>query len=435
MMERYIALFVFIVAYALFVILPRHRSWVAGGGALVLILAGVVSPTLAFLGEAGKESLISWKVMGIFVGTLLLADLFIWSRVPHFVAERLVNRSRNVCWAMIKVCLFAGVVSIPVENVAVVLIVAPIAFALAEKLKISSVPLIIGVTISANLQGTATLIGDPASLIFAKYANFSFNDFFWYGGKPSIFFAIQFGALLSAPVLYWVFRKLNQRVELVAEEKIVSWVPAWLLLTMIAALAVASLVGADMWLGAICMVWGLAGVAWYGLLNRKDREKFPDTPWEIVRRMDWDSAIFLMGVFVLVGGLVEMGWITAFKDWLQPLLGSNLLLAFAVIILVSMAVSAFVDNVPYLAAMVPVALGLGRAIGHSEALTFGLLIGGSLGGNVSPFGAAANIVGVGQLRQRGYIVGFLEFAKIGLPFTLAATMPAALFLYLLWVIF
>ncbi|HEY5595666.1 MAG TPA: SLC13 family permease [Candidatus Bipolaricaulota bacterium] len=434
-MQAWIALSVFLAAYALFVVLPRHRSWVAGGGALALMLGGVVSPQLAFLGSAGQESLISWKVMGIFVGTLLLADLFIWSRVPHYIAERLVNRSRNACWAMVKVCLFSGVVSIAVENVAVVLIVAPIAFALAEKLKVNPAPLIIGVTISSNLQGTATLIGDPASLIFARFANFSFNDFFFYEGKPSIFFAIQLGALTSLPALYWAFRKLNQRVEFVAEEKILSWVPGLLLLAMILALAGASLAGADVWLGIICMAAGIAGIAWYGLLGKSNRERFPDTPWRIVRRLDWDSAVFLMGVFVLVGGLVEMGWIEALKDWLIAALGNDFTLAFVAMIIVSMAVSAFVDNIPYLAAMVPVTLGLGAAIGHSEALSFALLIGGSLGGNITPIGASANIVGIGQLRQRGRLVGFIEFARIGLPFTVAATVPAALFIYLLWAIF
>lgn len=432
-MERYIALAIFVLAYALFVILPRHRSWVAGGGALALMLAGAVSPALVFFGQAGKESLISWNVMGIFVGTLILADLFIWSRVPHFVAERLVNRSRNVCWAMVKVCLFSGFLSIFAENVAVVLIVAPIAFALADKLKISPVPLIIGVTISSNLQGTATLIGDPASMIFAEYANFSFNDFFWYDGKPSIFFAIQLGALTSLPVLYWAFRKLNQRVELVAEEKVMSWGPTWFLATMILALALASSLQAHALLGAICMIWGLAGLLWYELLSRKDRARFPDTPWQIVKRLDWDSAIFLMGVFVLVGTLVEMNWITEFSEWLKTVLGGHLFVTFVTIIFFSMFVSAFVDNIPYLVVMIPVVMTLAGSIGCGQtALLFGLLIGGSLGGNITPIGAAANIVGAGQLHQRGHILGFREFGVIGLPFTLAATIPAALFLYLLW---
>jgi Na+/H+ antiporter NhaD/arsenite permease-like protein len=106
-----------------------------------------------------------------------------------------------------------------------------------------------------------------------------------------------------------------------------------------------------------------------------------------------------------------------------------------VIILFSMLVSAFVDNIPYLMAMIPVVMQLAAPGAGQEALLFGLLIAASLGGNITPIGASANIVGAGQLRQRGYILGFREFGRIGLPFTLAATIPAAIFLYLLWVIF
>jgi Na+/H+ antiporter NhaD/arsenite permease-like protein len=324
-MDRYIALAVFIASYGFFVLFPKHRSWVAVAGALALMLSGVVSPMLVFFGEGGKESLISWNVMGIFVGTLILADLFIWSRVPHYVAERLVNRSRSVCWAMVKVCAFSGFLSIFAENVAVVLIVAPIAFALAEKLKTSPVPLIVGVTVSSNLQGTATLIGDPASMIFAEYADASFNDFFWYKGQGlGVFFAIQFGFLTSLPVLYWAFRHLNQKVELVAEERVISWGPTIFLATMMLALAMASSLQAHDLLGAICMIWGLGGLIWYELLGRNDRERFPDTPWVILKRLDWDSALFLMGVFTIVGTLVETGWIKDFADWLKSILGGNL---------------------------------------------------------------------------------------------------------------
>ena len=183
------------------------------------------------------------------------------------------------------------------------------------------------------------------------------------------------------------------------------------------------------------MLWGVGGLVWYEMLGRKDRERFPDTPWKILQRLDWDSALFLMGVFVLVGTLVEKDWITLFADWLKTVLGANLLVSYIVIILLSMAVSAFVDNIPYLMAMIPVVMHLAAPGVGQEALLFGLLIAASLGGNITPIGASANIVGAGQLRQRGHLLGFREFGVIGLPFTLAATIPAAIFLYLLWVIF
>ncbi len=400
------------------------------------MLTGVVSPALAFWGEGEKDALVSWNVMGIFVGTLILADLFIWSRVPHYIAERLVNRSKSVCAAMVKICFFSGFLSIFAENVAVVLIVAPIAFALAEKLKTNPIPLIIGVAVASNVQGTATLIGDPASMVFAEYANIGFNDFFWYRGQGvGIFFFIQVGFLLTLPVLYWKFRHLNHQQVLVTEEKVVSWVPTWLLGTMIVGLAVSSSFHKHGWLGIICMVAGIAGLIWYEVSGRKDRGKFPDNPWVILKRLDWHSAFFLVGVFIIVGALVETGWVTSFASWLQARLGGDLLGSFVAIILFSMLVSAFVDNIPYLMAMIPVVMRLAKPGEGQEILLFGLLLAASLGGNITPVGASANIVGVGQLRQRGFHVTFWEFVKFGLPYTLSAVVPACVLLYIIWSVF
>ncbi len=431
--ERSIALAVFILAYAGFVTFPSHRPWLALAGAAVLILTGVVSPALAFWGEGDKDALVSWNVMGIFVGTMMLADLFIWSRVPHYIAERLVNRSRSVCSAMVKICAFSGILSIFAENVAVVLIVAPIAFALAEKLNTSPVPLVIGVALASNVQGTATLIGDPASMIFAEYADVGFNDFFWYRGQGlGIFFFIQFGFLCSLFVLYWKFRHLNHRQVLVMEERVVSWVPLGLLIAMIVGLAVSSSFQKHGWLGIICMVAGVVGMIWYEVSGRKDREKFPDTPLDIFKRLDWQSTFFLIGVFIIVGALVEKGWVSTFAEWLQGRLGGSLLASYVAIIFFSVLVSAFVDNIPYLMAMIPVVMHLAKPGEGQEILLFGLLISACLGGNITPVGASANIVGVGQLHQRGFSVSFWEFVKFGLAYTLFSTLPSAVLLYILW---
>lgn len=430
-MEKYIALAVFVLAYTLFVFLPKRRSWVAVGGALLLLLLGVVSPLQAL-------QLINWNVMGIFVGTLILADLFLWSRAPHFIAERLVNRSKNVCWAILALCAFSGFISIFVENVAVVLIVAPIAFALAEKLKFSSVPLLIGIAISSNLQGTATLIGDPASMIFAAYAKFTFNDFFVYKGKLSIFFAIQIGAIASFAVLYWLFRSRRERVELAPEERVFTWAPSWLLITMILALALSSFFdpGFGYMAGIITMIWGIVGLIGYEIVGRYGRAaaSWPkDHFLEILKRLDWDTTLFLMGIFIIVGSLIEVGWIDRVAQWLAPVIGQNLLLAFIGIILIAMLFSAFIDNIPFIIAMIPVVLQVAEVTGVGrELLLFGLLIGASLGGNITPVGASANIVAVGLLRQRKHIVSFREFGRIGLPFTIAAVASAAVFLWGLW---
>ena len=144
---------VFVLCYVLFVVFPRHRSVVACGGALLLVLTGALSWHTALV------EMINWNVIALFFGTLILADLFMQSRMPAVLAEILVDKTHTMRGAMIAVCALSGFLSMFAENVAVVLLVAPVALSLADKLKVSPVRLLIGIAVSSNLQGTATLIG------------------------------------------------------------------------------------------------------------------------------------------------------------------------------------------------------------------------------------------------------------------------------------
>ncbi|PIY84133.1 MAG: arsenic transporter, partial [Candidatus Omnitrophica bacterium CG_4_10_14_0_8_um_filter_43_18] len=192
---RVISLAVFLAAYILFIFLPNKRTHVAVVGAVSLIATSVLSFKSAFLS-------VNWNVMGIFVGTLAVADIFMESRVPAYMAELIVNRAKSTAWSILLICALTGFISAFVENVATVLIVAPIALSLAKKLKISPVGMMIAIAVSSNLQGAATLVGDPPSMLLAGAAGMNFMDFFFYQGSPSMFFAIEFGALASGVVLY-----------------------------------------------------------------------------------------------------------------------------------------------------------------------------------------------------------------------------------------
>jgi Na+/H+ antiporter NhaD/arsenite permease-like protein len=128
------------------------------------------------------------------------------SRMPAVIAEWLVDRTRTARSAMLALCVLSGVLSMFVENVAVVLLVAPVALTLAEKLKVSPVRLLVLIALCSNLQGTATLVGDPPSMILAGYLKLTFNDFFVYMGKPGIFFAVQAGALAAGAVTVFLLR-------------------------------------------------------------------------------------------------------------------------------------------------------------------------------------------------------------------------------------
>ena len=234
-MGSYVALIIFVSAYVMFVVLPQHR-WLTGLlGVAALLVTLTISP-------ADAVGMVNWNVMGVFVGTLVLAELFILSDMPTFLAEKMLSRTPNATLAMLAICGLSGLVSVAAENVATVLIVAPVALAMARRLKISPVPLIIGVAVSSNLQGAATLIGDPPSMILAAYHNarhacMTFTDFFWLQGKPSIFFAIQIGAAFSMGVLYLFYRRYRQPVRLEVKDRYNSLVPTALLALLIALLA------------------------------------------------------------------------------------------------------------------------------------------------------------------------------------------------------
>jgi Na+/H+ antiporter NhaD/arsenite permease-like protein len=416
-----IAVIIFILAYVLFIVLPARRMPVAVSGALVLVVTGVMSPY-----EAAQA--INWNVMGIFVGTLAVADVFMESRMPAFIAEAIINKARSTAWAVLLICVMTGVISAFVENVATVLIVAPIALSLSKKLKISPVNMMIAIAISSNLQGTATLIGDPPSMLLGGYAKMTFMDFFFYQARPSIFFAVELGALASFAVLYLFFRRLKQKEELLRTEKILSLFPTFLLAGLIVLLALSSFFdkGFSYAAGVLCMIAGILAVLWRKFI-------FKGGVRATLKALDWDTTFFLAGVFVLVGAMTHTGWIDRTAEFLSSLVGSNVFLGYTLLVFVAVFVSAFVDNVPFLAAMLPVAMSMAARLGIQPSLfLFGLLIGASLGGNITPIGASANIVACGLLKKEGYKVSFGQFAKIGLPFTLAAVAAAYVFVWLVW---
>ncbi len=418
---KIITLIIFIASYLLFVFLPKRRTQIAISAALLLILFGAVSFKDAFLS-------VNWNVMGIFVGTLFVADIFMESRVPAYIAEIIVDKAKNTSWAILSICVLTGFISAFVENVATVLIVAPIALALAKKLKINPVNMMIGIAVSSNLQGTATLIGDPPSMLLGGFAKMNFGDFFFYKGKPSIFFAVELGALASFIVLYYFFRKHKEKTELIPIEKVKSWTPAFILVSLIVLLALSSFfdTGFSYIAGILCVIAGIISIIWKKLVIK-------GSIIEGIKSLDWDTTFFLIGVFILVGALTLTGWIGIIADFLCSLVGKNMFLGYTVIVFMSVFLSAFIDNVPFLAAMLPVAVSISDKLQINPSLfLFGLLIGTSLGGNITPIGASANIVACSLLKKEGYEVSFKKFAKLGLPFTLAAVAAAYLFIWFVW---
>lgn len=410
----------FLACYFLIVAKRKYSLLTVWVGVGILLVFGAILPGQA-LGS------INFNVLGIFAGTMILSGLFAFSNMPGYLAARLVNKTRSVGIAILAVCGLAGFISSFAENVVTVLIVAPIALEVARKLKVSPVGFLIGVAISSNLQGCATMIGDSPSIILAGTTGMNFLDFFWMKGKAGLFFATELGAVGSFLALYWIFRGYKQPVKKLEVPQIKTYVP-----TILMGLMVLSLIGISFFprrpyytVAYICMGFGLLGLIWHQLTHKESLS--------LVKDLDWRTFLFLVGIFVLVGSLSARGVIQDIAQGISGLSGKNSFLAYTLIVWISVLVSAFVDNIPYTIAMIPVAQKVATSLGvPPQPYLFGLLVGACLGGNITPIAASANVVVVGMLRKEGHLVSFGDFAKIGLPFTLAAVGIAYCFIWIVW---
>lgn len=412
------ALILFVITYILMLAFQKYRPAIALGSAAVFIISGML-PLEKAIGA------IDFNVLLMIAGTMGTVALMIESKMPALMADIIIEKVPNVKWAIVTLSLFAGVVSAFIDNVATVLMIAPIALAIAKRLKISPVGMIIAIAVSSNLQGAATLVGDTTSILLGGYAGMSFVDFFWYQGKPGIFFAVELGAMLSASLLLILFRRESQRVEVGKRTVVTDYVPTVLMLGTVLLLIGASLLPGmpEMINGLICMGVMLVGVVYNGIKKRSFRAMT-----EPLKEIDLQTILLLLGLFVVVGGITEMGVVDAVAVLFTKLGGGSILVIYTLIVWMSVLLSAFIDNIPYVATMLPVAQGIAVAMGVDPTLLyFGLLSGATLGGNLTPIGASANITGIGILRKEGYAVKNKDFMRIGIPFTLAAVIPAYIY--------
>ena len=445
---KWIVLALAVIMYVFVIIFQDKKVWFTSAAAIIIVALGIILPDSVFpLTDAARAAggfssriyalkhsvgeIINWNVIMIYLGSMIIAALFIYSKVPARIADGIVNSSRNTGLAMIAILAMTGIISIFVENVATVLVMAPIALALCKKLKMNPTNFMIGLAVVSNLEGTATLVGDPPSMIFAAYANYNFNDFFFYQGKFSIFWIIQAGLLSGCIFFYFYFaRKAKSKID-VEKTIVVSWFPFILLLTMILGLAAVSFIPTDFAYlsGLYVLTLGIIGLVWYGLRQKKTRQEIT----QLVKELDWETIFFLFGIFVVVGAIQETGLLTDFAAFLSGITGGSKFVAFVIILIVSIVISGFVDNVPYIIAMLPVAGELALNMGiNKELLMFALLVGSCLGGNLTPFGASANVVSMGIVKKEGYPMKFSGWLKVGAPFTILTTATAALVLWLIW---
>lgn len=429
------AIILFAVMYVGMLVFGKYRPYIALGTALIFIIAGIL-PLNKILGE------IDFNVLLMIGGTMGLVELFIQSKMPNRLADIIMRKVPNIQWAAVCLSLFAGIISAFVDNVATVLMIAPVALAICKKLETNPVPVLISIAVSSNLQGAATLVGDTTAIMLGSALDMSFMDFIWFQGKPSIFFAVELGAVLSAVIVYFVFRKEKDPIPKIDElTEVKDFVPTILLLAAIGTLILASFAPESWNLpaeinGIICCSYFVIGLV-YNIIRKKNWDAFTSP----LKAIDLETLGLLLGLFLVIGGIKHKGVIDALANLLAKLGGGDVFLLYTVIVWASVLISAFIDNIPYVATMIPVlgslATGLATEMGIDATLIaiplyFGLLSGATLGGNITPIGASANIAAIGILRKNGYEVKSSDFFKIGIPFTLAAIVPAYIYIWLVF---
>nr|WP_035794265.1 SLC13 family permease [Butyrivibrio sp. WCD3002] len=425
MKMKTLAIILFVSMYVCLIAFPKRRAVTALIVAAIYVATGILP--VSQIGTA-----VDWNVLLMIFGTLLLVDYFIESKMPNLIAEKLMDLAPNVMWVTIFMSLFSGLISAFIDNVATLLMVAPVGLAICKKLKINPVPMIISIAVSSNLQGAATLVGDTTSIMLAakEYANMDFNDFFWMDGRLGIFFAVELGALLTVPIMMFLFRKDKEPVEATEKTVVKDYVPTIMMVAHVVLLMAASFIPEkpEITNGMICLICSLIGMVWEYFKDH-DAERIK----RVVKSLDYDTVLLLTGLFMVIGGVKNVGLVNDLANLIVSVGGNNLFALFTIVVWGSVLISAFIDNIPYVATMLPILKSVTATLGVNPCLLyFGLLCGATLGGNITPVGASCNIAGVGMLRKEGYEVSFKDFTRIGIPFTLAAVIGAYVFLWVLW---
>jgi len=418
------AIILFAATYVLMLTFSKYRPYIALISGLIFVISGML-PVNQIIGS------IDFNVILMIAGTMGLVALFTESKMPALLADLIMEKVPNIKWAAVALSLFSGVISAFVDNVATVLMIAPVALAICKKINTNPVPFLIAIAVSSNLQGAATLIGDTTAIMLGSALDMSFLEFFWYKGKPSIFFAVELGAIASALILLYIFRKEKEPLtEPTERTKVTNLVPSALLIAALALLTITSFIpnkpGTTN--GLICCALLVTGLIYTFIKTKK---------WSSIisplKEIDFTTIGILVGLFLMIGGISAQGVISAAAQLLAKAGNGNVFVLYTIVVWASVLISAFIDNIPYVATMIPVIASLAATLGVDPTpLFFGLLSGATLGGNCTPIGASANITGIGILRKEGYEVKNKDFFKIGIPFTFAAIIPAYIYIWLVY---
>ena len=421
----WVAVVVFVAVYVLIATERVHRVAAAIGGAAVMLLIGATDAEHAFFSE---EAGVDWNVVFLLLGMMLIVAVLQRTGFFEYLAIWAAKRARGRPFrVMVILVVVTALASAVLDNVTTVLLIAPVTFLVCERLAVPVAPFLIAEALSSNIGGTATLVGDPPNIIIASRAGLSYNDFLVHLAPLVLVLMVVFIGLCR-----WLFRSaftydenrtealmaLRER-DVIRDRRLLA-ISLAVLTVVTAAFALHSVLHLEP--SVVALTGGLLLLALSGL----DAES-------VARDVEWPTLIFFAGLFVMVGALVNTGVIDNVATAAADATEGRLLLASLGLLWVSAALSAIVDNIPYVATMSPVVAELVHTAGNSsqsKALWWSLALGADLGGNATAVGASANVVILGLAERSGRHISFWEFTKYGLIVAIATVGLATPYLWL-----
>ncbi len=392
-------------------------------GAMLVVLLKVMDQESAFRA-------IDWNVIFLLIGMMIITGVAKRTGLFQWIAIKAAKLARGEPVAvLLLLSVVTAVISAFLDNVTTVLIVVPIAILIAVELGTSPVPFVIALAIASNVGGTATLIGDPPNIMIGSAAGISFSAFMANNG-PVILVSLAAFCVFAIVAFRGKLRVTNERKARIMEfdeSKAIEDKPLLMQTLVVLGLVIAGFLvhGA---LGLEPSTIAMAGAALLLVVTRFDDVE------GVLAEMEWSTILFFMGLFIIVEGLVEVGVMGTLSAKLLAATSGHASLTMYVVLWASGIISAFVDNIPFVATMIPLIKDLGSGMGSAavEPLWWALSLGACLGGNGTIIGASANVVSVGLARKSGYAIGFKEFFKYGSLFMVITLAISSAFLALRW---
>jgi Na+/H+ antiporter NhaD/arsenite permease-like protein len=415
----------FAAAYVLIATERIHRAAAALGGAAAMVLLGVVDARVAFFSE---RTGVDWNVIFLLLGMMVIVSVLKQTGVFDYLAIWAAKRTRGRPFAtMVLLVCITALASALLDNVTTVLLIAPVTFLVCDRLGLPPVPFLIAETLASNIGGTATLVGDPPNIIIASRAGLSFNDFLANLAPIVLLLMVVFiglcrilfrSAFRYDPDRVAALMALEER-DVIRDHRLLARSGVVLVLVMVGFVAHAAL-------HIEPSMVALLGAGTLVALSKLD-------PPEFLEEVEWSTLVFFMGLFIMVGALVEVGVIGAMGEFLIDVVGEQYLLAASALLWGSALLSGIVDNIPYVATMTPLVQSLvdaGQGSEQARALWWALALGADLGGNATAVGASANVVILGIAARNGHPISFWQFTKYGA--VVAAVTIAVAWAYL-WI--